>query len=93
MTFRHLHPAGAALEGQITEYGESQKAIALKRMEILDRELADKEFIAGDNFSIADITAWITVGFGKVSKHSIGEDHKNLQRWYDQVSVRPSVRD
>lgn len=91
MTFRHLHPAGAALEGQISEYGESQKAIALKRMDILDKELADKEFIAGNNFTVADITAAVTIGFGKVSKHYIAEDQKNLARWYDQVSARPSM--
>ena len=74
MTFRHLHPAGAALEGQIAEFGETQKAIALKRRAILDKELEGKEFIAGDRFSIADITAFCAVGFGKISGFEIGDD-------------------
>ncbi len=90
MTFRHLHPAGAALETQFTEFGESQKKIALKRRDILDKELADKKFIAGDNYSIADITAFCAIGFGKVSGFEITDDQPNLKRWFGEIAARPS---
>jgi glutathione S-transferase len=54
--------------------------------------LANNQFIVGDYYSIADITALCIVDFAKWVKKSIPEGCTNLQRWYDQVNSRPSAK-
>lgn len=58
----------------------------------LDRRLADEEFLAGCDFSIADITALVAMDFANRLKLPIPDDFSNLQRWYDAVAGRPSAR-
>ena len=58
----------------------------------LDAHLANSEFIVGDYYSIADITALCIIDFAKWVKKRIPEDCSNLQRWYDQVNSRPSAK-
>jgi glutathione S-transferase len=54
--------------------------------------LADVPFVAGDGFSVADITAVVTVDFAaKAVGLSMTDEHAALQRWYDSVSARASV--
>jgi glutathione S-transferase len=58
----------------------------------LDARLADVPFIAGDEFSVADITAIVTVDFAtKAAGLPIADGHAALKRWYDLVSARASV--
>ena len=54
---------------QVKEYGEVCKNAALKRLEWLDTVLADREFIAGPRFTIADITALIGIDFGRTTRN------------------------
>jgi len=54
--------------------------------------LADREFIAGDRYTIADITALVGIDFGRVTGIKIGPDQKNLERWHQAVSARPSAK-
>lgn len=92
MTFRHANPMAKMLEDQVPEYGEKMRARAQKRLQILDKELADKAFIAGDRFSIADITAYCSIKFfKKLSECPVLESQANLQRWYDEINNRPST--
>src|SRR5487761_314958 len=70
---------------QSKEYGEICHAAALKRLEWLDRELADRPFIAGERYSIADITALIGIDFGRTTGIKITPEQKNLKRWHDAV--------
>ena len=90
-SFRHVHEFFKGRIEQVPEFGQVRKKEALDIMSWLDGVLADREFIAGDNYSIADITALIGIDFGRVSKIGIGEDQANLKRWYDTVSSRPSA--
>src|SRR5580693_55521 len=54
--------------------------------------LADVAFVAGDEFSVADITAVVTVDFATRSAGlPMAEQHVALQRWYDSVSARASM--
>jgi glutathione S-transferase len=76
----------------IKEYGEEAGKIATSYLKQLERQLAENEFIAGDSFSIADITALCAVDFGRVVKIRISEEQSNLQRWYQQISARPSAK-
>ena len=77
---------------QVKEYGEVCKAAAIKRLERLDTVLADREFIAGPRYTIADITALIGIDFGRTTGIRIQENQKNLARWHQSVSSRPSAK-
>lgn len=57
-----------------------------------DARLADVGFVAGDEFSVADITAVVTIDFAtRAAGLPMAEQHLALKRWYDSVSVRPSM--
>lgn len=90
--FRNTHPYFADRIDQYADYGEGQRGHATKRLEWLDRELADREFVAGDEYSIADITAQIGIDFGRVTKFKVTEETPNLLRWHQAVSARPSAK-
>ncbi len=58
---------------------------------VLDRRLADHEFVAGDFFSIADIAIWPWASLWEGQQQTL-EDKPNLARWLDQVAARPGVQ-
>jgi len=93
MAFRNTHPLMAKAQRQFPDYGEAQREAANKRLTVLDGELADREFIAGERYTIADITALATIDFfTQLAGFEIADDQKNLKRWHDAVSSRPSAR-
>lgn len=57
----------------------------------LEQRLAQVPFLAGDTFSLADISALCVVDFAKWVKRSVPETHSHTLRWYEQVSSRPSA--
>lgn len=92
MAFRHLHPLAAHLESpQIAEWGRINQHRAREFMSFLDCELTDRTFMAGDEFSIADITAIVAYQFLKPARIGYPEDLPNLQKWFEAVSTRPSI--
>lgn len=91
--FRHLHPAMKELEvPQVPAWAEVNKPRAMEFLKILDRQLADHEFIAGDFYSVADITAQVTIDFMRPARLAVPDDHVNVKRWHAAVSARPSAR-
>ncbi len=91
--FRHLHPAMKEWEvPQVAEWGDANKSKAVEFMKWLDQELGRREFIAGERYTIADITAMISVDFMKPARIQVPESFENLLRWYKSVSSRPSAR-
>jgi glutathione S-transferase len=58
----------------------------------MNSRLADSEFVAGPRYSVADITALVTVDFAVRAKLPIPETHARLRRWHTQVSARPSAK-
>jgi glutathione S-transferase len=91
--FRHLHPVMKDLEvPQIPEWGEANKPRAVDFLRIVDRELADREFIAGDRYTVADITTMVGYDFLKVAKIAVPDELQNVRRWHAAVSARPSAR-
>ncbi len=92
-TFRHAHPNGKLVERRpVPEFGEGQRGIAERRMGILDQELAGREFISGDRFTIADITAYIGLEFFRFVGFAITPEQENLARWFQTVKERPSSK-
>ena len=76
---------------QIPEMGEQSRKVVEQRYQWLDRELKGKQFIAGDKYSIADISAMVVIDFAKFNNISIQPEQKNLARWHQAVSSRPSA--
>jgi len=91
-SFRNTHDFFKGRIPQVPEYGEVCKDAAAKNLGWLDAELASREFIAGDRYTIADITAQVGIDFGRTTEIRIQPEQKNLQRWYDAVSARPSAK-
>jgi len=81
------------------EYAIDRFAMEVKRqLDVLDRRLAESEYLAGDNYTIADIAVWPWYGgMAKGLLYDGGEflqveDYKNLRRWTDQIAERPAVK-
>ncbi|AFT80011.1 glutathione S-transferase [Alteromonas macleodii str. 'Black Sea 11'] len=76
----------------VPEFGKEAGINAAKYLNILERRLGEKEFIAGNAFSIADITALCAMDFARVVKIRMTDEHVNLARWYEAVSNRASAK-
>ena len=82
------------------EYPINRYAMEVKRQyDVLDRRLADHRFIAGDDYSIADIAIWSwygTVALGLAYDDAATflalADYKNVQRWTAEIAQRPAVQ-
>jgi glutathione S-transferase len=90
--FRQRHDFFKGKIRQLPEYAEVQKQNAEDRLARLNNELANRKFIAGDRYTIADITALCAIDFGRVSKIAIQPDQTNLARWHAEVSARASAK-
>jgi glutathione S-transferase len=90
--FRHTHPAMKEWEvPQVPDWGEANKPKAQAFLELLDRELADREFVAGDQYSVADITGLVAMDFLKPARISVPEGLGNVLRWHQALRSRPSA--
>jgi glutathione S-transferase len=90
--FRHTHPAMKELEiPQIAAWAEANRPRVRSFLELLDRELSNREYVAGDRFTIADITMQVAVDFMKPGRLAMPEGAKNVKRWHAAVSARPSA--
>jgi len=89
--FRHLHPSMKEMESQVPEWGEANRPRVFEFLALLDRELKDRMFIAGDHYTVADITALVAVDFMRPAKLIMPEESSNLRRWHTQVGERTSA--
>jgi glutathione S-transferase len=91
--FRNSHPAMKEMEvPQVPAWAEANKPRILDFMRVLDRQLAGQAFVAGPNYSVADITGMVAVDFMKPVKLAVPDDLTNLKRWHADVSARPSAQ-
>jgi len=77
---------------QNAEWGNRQKSVAEKGMKYFDDLLADNAYVAGENFSMADITLFMGLGFADFAKIDIPANYQNLTNWRAKVAERPSVK-
>lgn len=90
--FRHSNPMWKATVNQVPDFAEVSGDDADKNIHKLNKRLAVSEYVAGDSFSVADITALCAIDFAKVIQRRIDEEkHPHLARWYKQVSSRASA--
>ena len=91
---RHTHPGLAPLEQpQFKDFGNSQGRKVRDVARWLDGELARHDYVAGNRFTIADITAFCCVEFsrGLMKFSPAKEGMPNLQAWRDRIAARPSA--
>jgi glutathione S-transferase len=89
--WRHAHPYTAALLTQFKDFGESNKETYKGAQKWLDRELADKPFVAGEAYSMADICLLTTVDFAGWIGLPLEDEFASLKAWHGRVSARPSA--
>ena len=88
----HTHPFTAKLPMQrFTEYGESNRPRVLDGYAICDEALAAAPFLAGQDFTMADIALFTTVEFASFVGIAMPDDMSNLRDWHSRVSSRPSA--
>ena len=76
---------------QIPELAQRGLARVQQFITMLDARLEGRNFIAANQFSVADITAVVAVDFARVVRIKPGEQHANLRRWREAMGLRPSV--
>jgi len=89
--FQHTHEIFKNRRRQLPAVAETSRETALARMRLIDGLIAERRFIAGERYTIADITAIVAFGLGEFAGLTIAPDMKNLLRWYADVSARPSA--
>jgi glutathione S-transferase len=90
--FRNGHAFFKGRIPQVPEYGEVCRTHAEQRLAWLDGVLAERPFVAGERYTIADITALCAIDFGRVSNIRVTPGQPDLARWHAAVSSRPSAK-
>jgi glutathione S-transferase len=91
--FRNSHAFWAGRIKQAPDFATIMREQLDDRFAWLDRELAARPHLAGERFTVADITALCAIDFGKVSKIRIdAATHPHLAAWHKRVSERPSTK-
>jgi glutathione S-transferase len=91
--YRHSHPAAKVLETpqQLPEWAEINRGRVSDVMARVDAVLATRRFIAGDRYSVADITGLCALDFTRPARIAVPKELANLQRWREEISARPSA--
>lgn len=91
--FRNSHPAMKEMEvPQVPAWAEANKPRVMEFLALLDHELKGRRYIAGDSYTVADITGLVSVDFLKPAKLAVPDELTNLKRWHGDVSARPSAK-
>lgn len=90
--FRNSHPAMAELEKpQSKEWADICSGRAKEKIAFFDKRLGQTPFVAGDRFTIADITLHVAMGLGRIMKFRPWEEHANLNAWRERMLARPGL--
>ncbi len=91
--FRNSHAFWAGRIKQVPEFAQFMREHITTRFDWIDRELASRPYIAGERFTVADITAMCAIEFGKVSDIRVNAaTHPNLHGYLARVTARPSAK-
>jgi glutathione S-transferase len=91
--FQHTNPMVAAIVGkQFPDYGAAQMENVKQQLAWLDAQLKGKEFLAGPRYTIADISVLVAVDFAAFAGVKADPSLKELARWHQTVSSRPSAK-
>lgn len=90
--WRHAHPFTAKLLTQFKDFGESNRETYAGAQWWLDKELADRPFLVGDSYTVADICLLTTVDFADWIGLPLLDEVSNLRAWHGRASGRPSAK-
>ncbi|MBC8238853.1 MAG: glutathione S-transferase N-terminal domain-containing protein, partial [Alphaproteobacteria bacterium] len=90
--FSHTHEMWKGVHTQVAEWGEVCRENTLARLAWLDDEIADREFIVNDSYTVADITAQCALVLGKAVGVRVPEELSNVNAWFARVAARPTAR-
>jgi len=91
--FRNTHAFWNGRIKQAPDFAEIMREVVADRFDWFDGELAQRPYIAGQRFTVADITALCAIDFGKVSDLRINAaTHPSLAAWHARVAARPSAK-
>jgi glutathione S-transferase len=92
-TIQNTNPIFQGRFKQFPDYGEAQRATVYQRLERMNRELGGHQFVAGDRFTIADITALVAIDIGmRLADIKVAAELAHLSRWHATMSARPSAK-
>lgn len=91
LTVRLSHPALAVMSEPSPEVAEFNRTGAERFMRTLDRRLADREFIAADRVTMADVVAVVGLDFARMIKYRPPAELEHLTRWYEAMRARPAA--
>ena len=93
MFWRHAHPFTAAVVvPQYKEFGESNRAHYERALGWLDKELDEKSFLVGKDYTVADICLLSTIDFAAWIGLTVPDGLSNVKGWHSRVSERPSAK-
>lgn len=91
--FVHTHEFWVGKVEQITAWGEKARGDLNDRLPWLDKSLAGRQFISGEDYTVADITAQVAFLMGRAALNvPIPAELENLSAWWERVSSRPTAR-
>ncbi len=91
--FRNTNKFWVGKIKQAPEFGEIMRELIAGRFDWLEGELSQRPYLAGQRFTVADITALCAIDFGKVSNIRIdAATHPHLASWHQRVTERPSTK-
>lgn len=93
MVFRHTHPAMAAMEvPQIQQVADANRPRVLDFLKVLDERLAETRWLAGDDYSMADIDGLVAIDFLRFPRIALPPELANVARWHGELLARPSAK-
>ncbi|MDX1302950.1 glutathione S-transferase [Photobacterium sp.] len=90
--FRNISGIYKDRENCVESWGHESRQRVVEFLPTLDAQLANSAYIAGNKFSVADITAFVMCGFITNLEITIDEMFPHIQDWYERVSQRPSIQ-
>src|SRR3989442_11753387 len=84
--FRHLHPAMREMENQVAEWGEANKLRVVEFLALLDRELQDRLYVAGDHYTVADITGLVAADFLQPAQLDMAPELRHVPRPHTRIA-------
>ena len=76
---------------QMKEWGLKNRELAEQELDLIEKGLGDRPYLAGENFSLADIWLIVSIDFAKMVGIELTDKHPKLKAWQGRVSVRPSM--
>ncbi|MEH6524775.1 MAG: glutathione S-transferase family protein [Sneathiella sp.] len=90
--FSHTHPMWKNIRTQVPDWAEVCRIHATETIDWMETTLEGREFLATDDYTVADITAQCAILIGKAVGVRVPETHQNLTDWWGRVTSRPTAR-